>query len=156
MIGVVVLVGAAAPTPTTTQAQSFLVVDAKGAPRAAFGMLTPDAPGLVLFDSNAKQRLALTIEKRGPGLFVFDEKGKQRAMLDVSENKPHLILFDEEQRQSVALGVKIVSVYDEKGALRAGLFLDTEGTPRIQLVDPDSNVLWQAPDGSTAPGAAVH
>lgn len=156
LVGAAVLMGATTPSPTVTQAERYLVVDEKGVPRAAFGMLAPDAPGLVLLDKNGKQRVALTIEKRGPGLFVFDNNGKQRAMLDVSENKPHLTLFDEEQRQSVALGVKIVSVYDENGKARAGLFLDGEGTSRLQLVDADGNVTWQAPEGSAAGEGAVH
>jgi len=105
-----------ASTGTEIHANSFVLEDAKGQPRASLGM---DEDGLVLrmryengnigaalclheekvvlnfSDNSGKPRAVLGLAKKMPLLCLYDEKEEPRATLALLADGPHLVLRDE-------------------------------------------------------------
>ena len=105
-----------ASTSKEIHANSFVLEDANGKPRASLGMdedglvlrlkyangnigaalcLHDDKVVLSLSDNNGKPRAVLGLAKNMPMLCLYDEREESRATLAVLADGPHLVLRDE-------------------------------------------------------------
>jgi hypothetical protein len=141
--GVVLLMGQARPRPRTrtVEAERFVVKDGTGRTWASLG-LKENAPALILYDVNGKERLGLDVTHfeetpegasaperlGGPGLWLTNENGEPRAGLTVDSGEPSLWL------------------HNLNGTFGATLYVEAEG-PKLKLYDPskDNKVIWSAP-----------
>jgi hypothetical protein len=144
------------------RANSFLLVDKDGKPRADLGLLTDGNPALTFYDKERKPRAILGVANDGsPVLFFIDKNGKRRAGLTTSAaGSPDLKLSDKDGKPRAILGVSVegepsLILSDENRALawfgHAGLVNTRMGTvenrPASSLVlfDKEGKVLWKAP-----------
>ncbi len=112
-----------------------LVIDARGGAMISLGR-------------GGKARVFVGTGARDSGIYVIDSAGKARVkLLDIHESSSGLELFDEK-------GVRIGLVVDKNDAVigigdRAGERLVLRGkrgqAPRIQALNEDDEVHWQAP-----------
>jgi len=102
-------------------ARRFVLVDSRGRPRAALGMVGGDV-ALCLYDQNGRRRITLGVVKEGPAL----------ALQDV--------------RVTVALAkdIPLVTFSDWRGKLRVVLGL-SEGEPTLQIYDRNGRLIRTVP-----------
>ena len=107
------------------RANSFIVEDENGKPRASLSVLK-GGPALLLNDENGKLSALLEVIKEGPRLWMHDENGKARVMLLLAKEGAGL------------------SLSDENGMTRAGLHMGKDG-PKLVLYDENGKQIWRAP-----------
>jgi hypothetical protein len=132
LLGIVVLLGAAASkktkSPAEVRAQRLVLVDKADKERAELRVMSDDQPGLVLADDVGKPRLMLTLSKYGePTLSFADAGGTRRLVL------------------SLDLYGTMLRLTDDAGNPRAALIVPSEGEPELELLSKDDKVLWHAP-----------
>ena len=114
--------------PTTVVAQKFLLQDAKGVVRAAWGINDQGEVLLALMDARGRGRADIGVTADGlPRFELFDSAGNTRALVNVDEQDtpslalhdgrkaraivgvmgqgPYLALADEQSRRQITLGV---------------------------------------------------
>ncbi len=100
------------------RANSFVLVDANGKPRASLGM-DEDGLELRLRYENGNIGAALCLHDEKMVLSLADKNGKPRAVLGVSQNMPLLCLYDEKEEPRATLAVLAdgphLVLRDEKG-----------------------------------------
>jgi hypothetical protein len=132
LLGIVVLLGAAASkktkSPAEVRAQRFVLVDKADKEKAELRVMSDDQPGLVLADDAGKPRLMLALSKYGePTLSFADAGGTRRLVL------------------SLDLYGTMLRLADDAGNPRAALIVPSEGEPELELLSKDDQVLWHAP-----------
>lgn len=85
------------------RANSFVLVDAQGKPRATLGMYA-DQPRLALSDTNGTVRAALAVSSGGPVLMMVGT-GKAVASLFVESDGPELDMLGENEAQGAIFGI---------------------------------------------------
>jgi hypothetical protein len=100
------------------RANSFVLEDANGKPRASLGM-DEDGLELRLRYENGNIGAALCLHDEKMVLSLADKNGKPRAVLGVSQNMPLLCLYDEKEEPRATLAVLAdgphLVLRDEKG-----------------------------------------
>jgi hypothetical protein len=99
---IVALTGEGGPThaPKVLEAESFVLVDAKGAARAVLTSASDDNVGLRLVDAAGKVRIALEVEPDGePYIFLSDGAEKRRIAITVNKDgSPGMSLLNGNER----------------------------------------------------------
>ena len=107
-----------ASTSKEIHANSFILEDANGKPRASLGM-DEDGLELRLRYENGNIGAALCLHDEKMVLSLSDNSGKQRAVLGVTKNMPLLCLYDEKEEPRATLAVLAdgphLVLRDEKG-----------------------------------------
>ncbi|MBI4636376.1 MAG: hypothetical protein HY727_08500 [Candidatus Rokubacteria bacterium] len=174
------LMGQAVPQGRTVEAETFVVRDASGRPRAALALGKDDRPGLALADKSGKIRAWLNLETDGsPDLRFYDREEKVRAQLAVdaagapalsltdatehqrarlavrADGAPRLLFYDKGDRVRALLGVEPdqspLMVLTDEAQGRATLVVRSSGPPTLVITARDGKVLWRAPAGKSTP-----
>jgi len=106
-------------------ARRFVLVDSRGRPRAALGMVGGDV-ALCLYDQNGRRRITLGVVKEGPALALQDEKEQVRVTVALAKDIP------------------LVTFSDWRGKLRVVLGL-SEGEPTLQIYDRNGRLIRTVP-----------
>ncbi len=105
--------------PKIVEAESFIVRDAGGKVRGAFGVGDDGSLGIYLNDSKNTQRITLDIATNdSPGLDFYDASGRMRATLAVGPE-----------------GTPGLGLYDQSGKLRTSLDIPDKTTPGLGFYD---------------------
>lgn len=138
---------------SVVESQSFLVKDADGNVRGAWGLADDGAVRLVLQSGQGDGSLSLTLLPDGsPGISFADSAGQSRMVLGVLPDETATLVFaDQAGRTRTVLGVSpdgssSLAFADRDGSTRAGLGLDPRGIGTFTLAD--------RPSGSGLPPAA--
>ena len=106
LVGCLLLLGVASPK-RTVEAETFVIRDANGKPRAVLGM-TAGGPALLFIDANGKQRMTLgTPAGEEPVLLFLDANEKERAGLTILAGLSVLTFTDANEKQRVILGISV-------------------------------------------------
>ena len=146
----------AANAQKVIRANSFIVEDENGKPRATLGM-NDGVAMLALYDENGKTRVTLDAK---PALNLTGGNGRLLASLLSSEDGPAFLLFDQAgngsgvQLRAAKVGPSM-NLSDENGRIRAVVgnasTISEEGrttpypTSSVILLGTEGNVIWQAP-----------
>ena len=121
VLGIVVCMGQSQPQSAgTLTAEKFVVVDAKGEPRAALGM-EEGAPQLALTNSRGQNAVLIEVPATPdkPAVYLRDPQESSMLELAITMNGPVIHLSDKSGvRARVAtneLNAPLLSVYDDKG-----------------------------------------
>jgi len=149
LAGAVLLMGQA--FPKIEEASSFLLRDREGNIRST---LITGADGSVIqdfYDKAGKARITLSVLPDGsPRLQFYDNAGTPRAGLVVLPDSSGLVFSDRNKKPRVTLsmladGVSGLQLLDPNGKPRAVLGALPDGSPRLEFLDADGKVLFQAP-----------
>lgn len=140
---VVVLVYTRRTVTPEIAAQRFILRDASGAVRGAWGVAEDSSLRLVFQDQAGRPRIKVSLLNDGSaGISLADSGGKPRAVfaLEASEGGS-LVFADAAGRPRTVLGVSAdgaanVVFADRNGATRAGLGVDTRGLGTFTLDEP--------------------
>jgi hypothetical protein len=171
----VALLGQAPQPPKTVEAETFLVRDKDGVPRASLtvgvdgrvGFALADrrqkirawvtvtqegAPELRFYDAAETLRAGLTLDPAGtPRFFMADKSGKARARFELGgDGAPTLRLLDGAEKDRAAIGVDgadfaVIRVADAEGRAQATMSVRPFGMPALALNGRDGKVVWKAP-----------
>lgn len=167
---------APAPSPPRTiEAESFIVRDRSGQPRAALSVGTEDRPGLALADTRGKIRAWLSLGTEGaPELRLYDRDeavraqlrldtggsprfelndrvGKARVRADISpDGSSGFVLLDRADRVRASLSVDAgefaeMRVGDAEARATVSMSARSFGRPLLVVTGRDKQVIWKAP-----------
>jgi len=152
--------------PRVIEAESFNLVDKDGAVRASF-LLSPQGtaslvfndkegksrmvlalpsdgrPSLLFFDKNSHMRMGIEMGLDGePDIRLADKDGKGRLTVALDEGAPFVELHGQDGKSGVTLaeesdGTVGLRLLDRNEITRSGLFLLSDGEPRLSLFDKD-------------------
>lgn len=111
----------------TVIGSSIGMLDAAGKPRAALGSTLTGEPTLTLFDDEGKPRCALAAPNGIPGMILYDANRKQRLAVNLnSSGTPTIALMDTNGKGRIAIGVAAngdgtIGIADENGTPRVGI-----------------------------------
>jgi hypothetical protein len=130
---------------------SVALLDRNGTKRAALNLGIDSSPLLSLRDSHGKGGASL----RQTGLALFDMNGMSRASLGLDAGSTPEFLFRDSESQAGAVlvlneGAPQLHLLDKRGIARAGLYLDVDFAPVLDLFDASGRT--RAALGSTSLG----
>jgi hypothetical protein len=132
-------------TATTVHARGYVLEDAAGQIRGAWGVTREGGVQLVLADAQGKARVRVSaLEDGSPGLALVDANGQSRAAMGLlSDGTITLVFADPEGHSRAVLGLTAsgassLALADGHGVTRAGLGVAPNGKPTV-TVDPASN-----------------
>ena len=159
LIAAALLVGAAAfaatrPVAEVIEARKFVLRDAKGNMRGAWG--TPgDKTGLVLINSKGVQQIALIDSDDGAALGIHDAKGVGRIGIgttshnELGKELPGISFYNAEDKGGLLLAMlptgPALSLLTTTGELGGFFAWDKDTGPRIQLYGPGQKSFWNTP-----------
>ncbi len=127
------------------------VLDESGQVRARLDVDKREGPGLALFDSNGtlRQRFYIAYDSI-PRLAFFDRDGTLRELMGVSLDGAAVKLFDESATMRAIMGLYMdgstgLVLLDESSRVRAGVCLDENGEPSIELFNDKGESVYAAP-----------
>ncbi len=139
----VVLVYTSRSVAPEVAAQRFILRDATGAVRGAWGVAEDSSLRLVFQDQAGRPRIKLSLlSDGGVGISLSDTAGRARAVFAVeASDNGSLVFADAAGRTRSVLGVSPdgaanVVFADQHGATRAGLGVDTRGLGTFTLAEP--------------------
>jgi hypothetical protein len=151
--GVIVLVGAARPTPDIIRAQKFVVVNARGKEQVVL-----EARALKLYDDEGVKRVDLGADsgqQAGAGLFLYDQHGKPMVDLSVPglPGSATLAIFDGKGNERADIGVFVgtaaLGVYGDTNE-KSGAKLEAVGdSSSLQVYGPGNRTLAELNTSST-------
>ncbi len=106
------------------------LVDKEGEIRAQFGVGEDGNPGILLYDRSGVKRVVLAVDSDGCGLHITDSDGRARAHVAVNSGRVTVMLQDAKERG------------------RAALYVESDGTPYVILLDEEGNIHNLAPHAS--------
>ena len=152
--GAILLLGAAVLTivamrqisaAATVHARGFVLEDAAGQIRGAWGLTREGGVQLVLADAQGKPRVRVSaLEDGSPGLALVDANGHSRAALGLlSDGTITLVFADPEGHSRAVLGLTAsgassLALADGQGVTRAGLGVAPNGKPTVTVDGPSS------------------
>ena len=98
------------------------LVDRGGEIRAQLGVGEDGNPGLLLYDRTGVKRVVLGVDQEGCGLHITDSDGRARAHVAVNAGRVTVMLQDAQERG------------------RAALYVESDGTPYVILLDEEGNI----------------
>jgi hypothetical protein len=129
-------------SPQTVSAQQFVLRDAKGAVRGAWGTTDDGTVRITLNDAKGRQRVRLSLLDDGSaGLSFADTADRKLAVLGLlPDHTTSLVLTDQGGIPRMVLGVQgngasNIVFADQSGSTRAGLGVDTRGLGTFTLAD---------------------
>jgi hypothetical protein len=152
--GALLLLGAAVLTivamrqisaAATVHARGFVLEDAAGQIRGAWGVTREGGVQLVLADAQGKPRVRVSaLEDGSPGLARVDADGHSRAALGLlSDGTITLVFADPEGHSRTVLGLTAsgassLALADGQGVTRAGLGVAPNGKPTVTVDGPSA------------------
>ena len=153
--------------PAVLDAQTFVVRDAAGNPRASFGLLVPRDPNdpvaraamdgglpcLMLRDGTGAVRVSVIVGQEGvPSMQMFDKAGRPRTSIGVAaDGTPSFTLHDGAGGEAVGISVKANgdALLEVRRGLRGLSLAATEGSDAAVLLRDDEGKVRASlyPDG---------
>jgi len=141
----VVVMGQAAPRPSTVEAQKFVLKDKSGKIRAVLGEGADNEIGLLVYDGKQRPRAMIAMDDNDmPFVRLLDDTSKERVVLDaisgvrVEGNGPRVVLGVQHGNEPA------LQLIDKDGWTRATLTLtNTNTAPILKFLDPRGDTrMW--------------
>ena len=133
-------------------AESFLLRDQNGKPRAAWQTGADGSPSLALFDDKGTTRLGFALLAGSPVLTFADQEARSRIVLGQSEDGILTLAFrgsgDKILRAGLSAnpdGSAAFALYDKEGKARLGLEVQPDGSSDIVVMNRAGKITWKAP-----------
>lgn len=125
------------------QAQSFQLVDSRGAVRATFGM-TRNGPMLVMSDFEGRERFGVAVGNDGANLAILDASGGLAVHFGTRDGETEIALHYPNGRTASSLriasnGSAEISIEESRGRSKAVLGTNPDGKSYLAIEDPDAS-----------------
>jgi hypothetical protein len=133
------------------EAERIIIKDRNGVTRSEYGMLSPNDPGIIIYDNNGKNRLELSIINNITFLNINDRNEQRRISMNVSDDGPVIGLSDIDGLMRLGMSVPHqlpgIYLYDKNKESRVILlYSDQLDQGGIFINDINGHLLFSAPN----------